>query len=148
MIQYNENNTSTQVSQIQNMVLAGAKVIIVCPYDNGSLSAVLKEAREAGVVIINYDLAVVGTDDVDYFVGYNNREVGVMESSSFLMFGLHQSKKDAAQGIRAFLFENRLYDKRPVAEAIGHLFKLYLVLLRDILGCRFLFHRLASFPLL
>ena len=70
-----------------------------------------------------------------------------MESLSFLMFGLHQSKKDAAQGIRAFLFENRLYNKRPVAEAICHLFKLYLVLLRDILGCRFLFHRLLSFPL-
>lgn len=84
MIQYNENNTSTQVSQIQNMVLAGAKVIIVCPYDNGSLSAVLKEAREAGVVIINYDLAVVGTDDVDYFVGYNNREVGVMQANAII----------------------------------------------------------------
>lgn len=60
------------------------------------------------------------------------------------MFGLHQSKKDAAQSIRAFLFENRLYNKRSVAEAISHLFKLYLVLLRDILGCRFLFHRLIS----
>ena len=84
LIQYNENNTSTQVSQIQNMVLAGAKVIIVCPYDNGSLSAVLKEARDAGVVIINYDLAVVGTGDVDYFVGYNNRDVGVMQANAII----------------------------------------------------------------
>ena len=84
LIQYNENNTSTQVSQIQNMVLAGAKVIIVCPYDNGSLSAVLKEAREAGVIIINYDLAVVGTGDVDYFVGYNNRDVGVMQANAII----------------------------------------------------------------
>ena len=70
-----------------------------------------------------------------------------MESLSFLMFCLHQSKKDAAQGIRAFLFENRLDNKRSVVEAISHLFKLYLVLLRDIPGCRFLFYRLSSFPL-
>lgn len=84
LIQYNENVVATQVSQIQNMVLAGAKVIIVCPYDNGSLSAVLKEAKEAGVVIINYDLAVVGTSDVDYFVGYNNREVGVMQANAII----------------------------------------------------------------
>ena len=84
LIQYNENNTSTQVSQIQNMVLAGAKVIIVCPYDNGSLSAVLKEAREQGVIIINYDLAVIGTGDADYFVGYNNREVGVMQANAII----------------------------------------------------------------
>lgn len=84
LIQYNEQNTSTQVSQIQNMVLAGAKVIIVCPYDNGSLSAALQEAREAGVVVINYDLAVVGTGDADYFVGYNNREVGVMQANAII----------------------------------------------------------------
>lgn len=84
MIQYCESNTSNQVSQIQNMVLAGAKVIIVCPYDNGSLSAVLKEAREAGVVIINYDLAIVGSGDVDYFVGYNNREVGTMQANAIV----------------------------------------------------------------
>ena len=84
MIQYCEENAGTQCSQIQNMVLAGAKVIIVCPYDNGALSAVLKEAREAGVVIINYDLAVVGSGDVDYFVGYNNREVGVMQAQAII----------------------------------------------------------------
>ena len=43
-------------------------------------------------------------------------------SLHFLIFGLHQSKKDTAQGIRAFLFENRLYEKRPIAEAIGRFF--------------------------
>lgn len=84
MIQYCEQNTGTQCSQIQNMVLAGAKVIIVCPYDNGALSAVLQEAREAGVVIINYDLAVVGSGDVDYFVGYDNRQVGVMQANAII----------------------------------------------------------------
>ena len=45
-----------------------------------------------------------------------------IESLHFLIFGLHQSKENAAQGIRAFLFENRLYDKRPIAEAIGRFF--------------------------
>ena len=84
MMQFNENNAITQANQIQNMVLAGAKVIIVCPYDNGSLNSVLAEARAAGVVIINYDLAVVGTADVDYFVGYNNKEVGVMQAQALI----------------------------------------------------------------
>ena len=84
MIQYCEQNTGTQCSQIQNMVLSGAKVIIVCPYDNGALSAVLKEAREAGVVIIDYDLAVIGSGDVDYFVGYDNRQVGVMQANAII----------------------------------------------------------------
>ena len=45
-----------------------------------------------------------------------------MESLHFLIFGLHQSKKDTSQGIRAILFENRLYNKRPIAEAIGRFF--------------------------
>ena len=33
--------------------------------------------------------------------------------------GLHQAKENAAQGIRAFLFENRLNNERPIADVIG-----------------------------
>ena len=33
--------------------------------------------------------------------------------------GLHQAKENAAQGIRAFFFENRLNNERPIANVIG-----------------------------
>ena len=84
MIQFNDDNATVQATQIENMVVAGAKAIIVCPYDAGSLGTVLKDARDNGVVIINYDLAVTGSDEVDYFVGYNNREVGVMQANAII----------------------------------------------------------------
>ncbi len=84
LMQFNDSNAAVQVTQIQNMVAAGAKVIIVCPYDAGALNAVLKEAREAGVLIINYDLAVTGTPDVDYFVGYDNRQVGYIQADKII----------------------------------------------------------------
>ena len=84
MMQFNENDASTQATQILNMVTAGAKVIIVCPYDAGALTSVLTEARAAGVVIINYDLAVTGTDQVDYFVGYDNRQVGYVQADAII----------------------------------------------------------------
>ncbi len=84
LMQFNDSNAAVQVTQIQNMVAAGAKVIIVCPYDAGALNAVLAEAREAGVLIINYDLAVTGTGDVDYFVGYDNRQVGYIQADKII----------------------------------------------------------------
>lgn len=84
LTQWAEFNVDKQIAQIQNMVLAGAKVIIVCPYDNASLSTVLKEAREAGVVILNFCMPVIGTDEVDYFVGYDNRTVGVMQAEAII----------------------------------------------------------------
>lgn len=33
--------------------------------------------------------------------------------------GLHQAKENAAQGIRAFFFENRLNNERSIANVIG-----------------------------
>lgn len=84
MTQWCEASVNTQISQIQNMVLTGCKVIFVCPYDNMSLSSVLQEAREAGVVIIDYCMPVIGTDQVDYFVGYDNRTVGTMQGEAIV----------------------------------------------------------------
>ncbi len=40
-------------------------------------------------------------------------------SLQLFTLGLHQAKENAAQGIRAFFFENRLNNERPIANVIG-----------------------------
>ena len=52
-LQFAENKVETQVSQIENMITKGCKVIIVGAIDGGSLSSVLDEAKNAGVKVIS-----------------------------------------------------------------------------------------------
>lgn len=83
-IQYADSKPEMQVQQIENMILKGCKVLIVAPVDNSALSTVLATAKENGIVVINYDLGLVGTDDIDYFVGFDNSQVGTMQANAIV----------------------------------------------------------------
>lgn len=83
-LQYAEGVPQNQIQIIENMITAGCKAIIVAPVDNGSLSSVFATAKEQGVVVINYDLGHVGTSDIDYFVGFDNSKVGVMQANTII----------------------------------------------------------------
>lgn len=83
-IQYADSKPEMQVQQIENMILKGCKVLIVAPVDNSALSTVLATAKDNGIVVINYDLGLVGTDDIDYFVGFDNSEVGTMQANAIV----------------------------------------------------------------
>jgi putative multiple sugar transport system substrate-binding protein len=52
----------------------------VVPVDSGSLGAVLKKAKEANVLIINYDLMALNTPDIDYYIGFDNKQVGKIQA--------------------------------------------------------------------
>ena len=54
-LQYADNEVQQQVSQIENMITKGAKVLIIAPVDGGSLSSVLQEAKDAGIKVIAQD---------------------------------------------------------------------------------------------
>lgn len=90
-LQYADSKPEMQVQQIENMILKGCKVLIVAPVDNSALSSVLATAKENGIVVINYDLGIVGTDDIDYFVGFDNSKVGTMQANAIVeQLGLDQ----------------------------------------------------------
>jgi len=44
---------------------------------------------------------------------------GFESNLQLFTLGLHQAKENTAQGIRAFLFENRLNNERPIANVIS-----------------------------
>jgi len=78
-LQYGEGDAAAQIAQIENMIATGVGAIIVAPVDSGALTDVLARAREAGVFILNYDIVVMNSPDVSFFVGYDNWEVGRMQ---------------------------------------------------------------------
>ena len=78
-LQFAENKIETQVSQIENMVTKGCKVIVVGAIDGGSLSSVLDEAKAAGCKVISYDRLIMNTDAVNYYATFDNYGVGKIQ---------------------------------------------------------------------
>ena len=78
-LQFAENKVEMQVSQIENMITKGCKVLIVGAIDGGSLSSVLDEAKSAGVKVISYDRLIMNTDAVNYYATFDNYGVGKIQ---------------------------------------------------------------------
>ena len=51
-LQYANNEVATQVSQIENLISAGVKVLVIAAIDGMTLTQVLASAKEAGITVI------------------------------------------------------------------------------------------------
>lgn len=80
-LQYADNEVQQQVSQIENMITKGARVLIIAPVDGSSLSAVLAEAQEAGIKVIAHDRFITNTKDVDCVGTFDNAKVGALQGT-------------------------------------------------------------------
>ncbi len=83
-VQFANGGVSEQQNQIQAMVTKGAKVIVVGAIDGSQLGSQLEAAAESGAVVIAYDRLVKNTEAVDYYVAYDNFEVGVLQGNALL----------------------------------------------------------------
>ncbi|WP_152045644.1 multiple monosaccharide ABC transporter substrate-binding protein [Aureimonas psammosilenae] len=81
-LQYAEDDIPTQLSQIENMVTKGAKVLVVASIDGTTLSDILKQAHDAGAKVIAYDRLIRETPNVDYYATFDNFQVGVLQATS------------------------------------------------------------------
>lgn len=75
-LQFAEDKTELQVSQIDNLITKGAKVIIICPIDDSTLTNVLETAKQQDVRIISYDRLITLSDAVDYYATFDNNIIG------------------------------------------------------------------------
>lgn len=78
-LQYADNETDQQISQIQNQIAGGATVLVVAAIDGETLGPVLEEAKTAGATVIAYDRLINGTDAVDYYATFDNYKVGQLQ---------------------------------------------------------------------
>lgn len=75
-LQYAEDNVSTQLSQIENMLLRGLDALIISSIDGSSLTDAVKRAKEQGTYVVAYDRLLMNTPDVDYYVTFDSIEIG------------------------------------------------------------------------
>lgn len=78
-VQYAQNEVSTQVAQIENLITLGAQLLIVAPIDGEALTPVLQSAADRNIKTIAYDRLIKNTPNVDYYVTFDNFKVGEME---------------------------------------------------------------------
>ncbi|MCR4997151.1 MAG: sugar-binding protein [Butyrivibrio sp.] len=78
-LQYASNDVPTQVSQIENMISSGAKVLVIAPIEGDSLGTVLDQAKQANVSVIAYDRLIMNSDAVNYYATFDNYMVGTKQ---------------------------------------------------------------------
>ena len=78
-LQYGANDIPTQVSQLENMIANGCKVLVIASIDGYSLGTVLAQAKEKGIPVIAYDRLIMNSDAVSYYATFDNWLVGVAQ---------------------------------------------------------------------
>lgn len=102
-LQYAEDKIPTQVSQVENMITKGAKVLIIAAIDGTTLTNTLETAAESEIPVISYDRLIVGSEHVDYYATFDNFLVGQQQAWTVLNgLGLTEldgtAKADAPKG--------------------------------------------------
>ncbi|MFJ5694457.1 substrate-binding domain-containing protein [Arthrobacter sp. NPDC093125] len=100
-VQFANGGVSEQQNQISAMITKGAKVIIVGAIDGAQLGTQLKQAKDSGATIIAYDRLLLNTENVDYYVAYDNFKVGELQGQA-LLDGMKAKKPEGPYNIELF----------------------------------------------
>jgi putative multiple sugar transport system substrate-binding protein len=79
ILEYAEDKVETQVSQIENMITQGVKVLVVASIDGTALKGVLQEAADEDIQVIAYDRLIKDSGNVDYYATFDNYKVGQIQ---------------------------------------------------------------------
>jgi D-xylose transport system substrate-binding protein len=78
-----QGDTQTQITQGQQCVTNGAKVILVDGLDSGTAASIEKTAKAAGVKTIDYDRLTLG-GSASYYISFNNVTVGKLQGQALV----------------------------------------------------------------
>lgn len=79
VLEYADNQVEQQVTQVENMVTKGCKVIVIASIDGTALKGVLETAAKEGIKIIAYDRLIRDSGNVDYYATFDNYLVGKIQ---------------------------------------------------------------------
>ncbi len=98
IVQFGNSGVTEQQNQIDAMVEAGAKVIVVGAIDGSQLGTQLESAKATGATVIAYDRLVKNTEAVDAYIAFDNFQVGVLQGTA-LLEGLAERMGDGPYNI-------------------------------------------------
>ncbi|GHU65936.1 sugar ABC transporter substrate-binding protein [Clostridia bacterium] len=88
-----DNEVPLQVTQIEDMISGGCKVLVIAAVDGSQLGSPLAQAKEAGIPVIAYDRLIMNSDAVSYYATFDNTKVGEMQAQYIVdALGLETNK--------------------------------------------------------
>jgi D-xylose transport system substrate-binding protein len=74
-----DNDNAKQLSQLEDALSRGAKVIVVQPTDSTAAASYVSKAHAKGAKVVSYDRSIK-SDDLDVYVSHDAFKVGVIEA--------------------------------------------------------------------
>src|SRR3954465_12914292 len=96
-LQYANDDIPTQSQQIDQMITKNEKLLVIAAIDGTALSSQLQSAADAGIKVISYDRLIRDSENVDFYVSFDNYKVGVAQATA-LLTGLGALNKDGSGG--------------------------------------------------
>jgi putative multiple sugar transport system substrate-binding protein len=75
-----EDDIEKQIAQIQELIDKDCIIIVISAIDGEGLTEVLKNAAKKKITVISYDRLIANTPTMDYYLTFDNVEVGAMQA--------------------------------------------------------------------
>lgn len=86
-LQYGDDDIPAQTEQVDQMITNGVDLLIIGAIDGTALSSQIEAAEQAGIPVIAYDRLLMNSDGVDFYVTFDNYDVGAAQAVA-LLYGL------------------------------------------------------------
>ncbi|WP_241036960.1 multiple monosaccharide ABC transporter substrate-binding protein [Blastococcus litoris] len=83
-LQYANDDIPTQSQQVDQMITQGVDALIIAAIDGTALSSQLQAAADANIPVISYDRLIRDSENVDFYVSFDNFKVGVAQANALL----------------------------------------------------------------
>lgn len=107
-LQYAGDDIPTQSQQIEQMITRGVDLLIIAAIDGTALAGQLESAAQNDIPVIAYDRLIRDSEHVDFYVTFDNFNVGVQQATSLLV-GLGVLNEDGSEGDAAGPFNIELF---------------------------------------
>ncbi len=112
------HDVNKQISDVEDMIQQGIKILILNPADSAGVEAAVQSARKAGVIVISVDAQAEGP--INCFVGSKNYDAGYLAGKEMVKDLGGQGKVAILDGIPVVPILQRVEGfKAAVAEAPG-----------------------------
>jgi D-xylose transport system substrate-binding protein len=74
-----DGDDDLQFQQVEEMIKAGIKVLVILPHDNAKAIRMVDAAKAANVKVISYDRLILN-GDIDLYIGFDRLEIGRMQA--------------------------------------------------------------------
>ncbi len=79
-----EGNAQTQLTQAEQAITNGARVLLMVNLDSASGAAIIELARANDVQVIDYDRLTIEGDGADFYVSFDNESVGRLQGEGIV----------------------------------------------------------------